>query len=270
VSSIATVAEFWGELVTTSLLGTDRREPPSPPAGPLRDVVDDATRPTPSGRMLAATGACVAARRAGFTPLAPAPAPSLARPPHDDRPMLPSAAAHRWRVVVAHWPLLEDEWLDLVERGGWRLAPDVLVDLLRRHRIDAGRRGRIATLGGPLAAWLVDLCPELAGRATGRATAHRRELPISPALAPLLDEDVEAVCQTLVAGFAGGLFGSPHRAVLVNLVARLRPEVLGPLATALRAADATAGGVGLAISLADLASTRDQMIAELTGASAHG
>ena len=72
------VADHWHELVTAALLGTDRRDPPDPPPGPLADAVADCAAPTPSGRMLADVAACTAVRRAGLrphppaTPLAPA------------------------------------------------------------------------------------------------------------------------------------------------------------------------------------------------------
>ena len=88
--------------------------------------------------MLAAVAACAVARRAGVRPQPPA-AP-LAPPAADGRPAVRPAAARRWRQVVAAWPVLEDEWLATVDQRGWRLPPDVLVGLLRRHRTDGPRR----------------------------------------------------------------------------------------------------------------------------------
>src|SRR5262245_13302177 len=107
-----TLGAHWHDLVTASLLGTDRREPPAPPAGPVADLVADTTRPDPSGRMLAAVAACTVARRAGVRPRPPT-AP-LAPPEADHRPVVPPAASRRWRQVVAAWPVLEDEWLGIV------------------------------------------------------------------------------------------------------------------------------------------------------------
>ena len=62
-----TMAEHWRELVTTAMLGTDRRDPPAA-VGPLADLVADTLRSAPSERMLAQVAACTAVRRAGVLP----------------------------------------------------------------------------------------------------------------------------------------------------------------------------------------------------------
>jgi hypothetical protein len=262
-----TPADFWDALVTGSLLGTDRRDPPDPPPGPLADVVADAVRPTPSGRMLAAVAACTVARRAGIRPR-PAVA-ALAPPAPDGRPLVPPAASRRWPLVVVGWPVLEDEWLDAVEQRGWRLPPDVLVGLLRRHRNDGQRLARVMRMAGPLGPWLVDHLPEIdqpsAGQRSGRAkpdhAGPRPSMAVSPELQPLLAAEPDAVLAAIADGLASGALGAPHRAVLVNFVARCRPDALAPLAEALRAVDGPA--VGLAHLLADLAATRHEMLEEL-------
>jgi hypothetical protein len=51
--------------------------------------------------------------------------------------------------------------------------------------------------------------------------------------------------------------------VLVNLVARMRPDALGEVATALEAIDGSSLGFALASVLADLARTRQRMLDEL-------
>jgi hypothetical protein len=267
MTATTTPAEFWDALVTGSLLGTDRREPPEPPPGPLADVVSDAVRPTPSGRMLAAVAACTVARRSGIRPRPPV-AP-LAPPEPDGRPLVPQAASRRWREVVAAWPILEDEWLDTVERRGWRLPPDVLVGLLLRHRNDGLRRAQVMNLAGPLGPWLVDHLPEIAQPPSSRRpgagrpdhAGPRPSMAVSPELQSLLAAEPEAVVAAIAGGLAGDALGAPHRAVLVNFVARCRPDTLAPLAGALRTVDSPA--VGLAHLLADLASTRHEMLAEL-------
>ena len=88
-----TLADTWNELVTVGLLGTDRRDPPELPPGPLADTVADAIRSTPPGRLLAAVAATTVARRCGATPLPPR--PPLLAPPPDDRPMLGPTAVNR-------------------------------------------------------------------------------------------------------------------------------------------------------------------------------
>ncbi len=229
-TATASLTEHWHELVTVALLGTDRREPPAPPPGALADVVDDAVAPTASVRMLTAVAGCVAARRAGLRPLPPA--PPLAPPERDERPLLPAAAARRWRESIPAWPVLEDEWLAVAERRGWRLPPDVLVGLLRRHRTDALRRARVLRMGGAAAAWLLELQPQL------RSTSKRRPPPgiddplpalaVPPDLVDLLDAAPDVVVPAVLGGLRAGRYDLTHRAVLVNLVARVRTDALLP------------------------------------------
>lgn len=260
-----TVTDYWRELVSGSLLGTDRRDPPQPPAGPLADVVADTVRPTLSGRMLAAVAACTVARRSGIRPQSPA--EPLAPPAGDDRPVVPPAASRRWRHVVRAWPVLEDEWLHTVEQRGWRLPPDVLVGLLRRHRGDGPRRAVVLRMAGPLGPWVLDHLPELAAvggsRRAGSPTPALPPavLPVSPELLPLVHAEPAAVVTAIAGGLDSNVFGPPHRAVLINFVARCPPDALGPLAAALRAVESPAAGI--AHLLADLAATRHAMITEL-------
>mgnify|MGYP001104035568 FL=1 len=264
----ATIADLWHELVTVALLGSDRRDPPAPPPGPLADLVDDAVAPSPSLRLLTLVSACVAARRGGLRPLPPA--PPLAPPaPEPARPMLPVAAARRWREIVASWPVLEDEWLAVVERSGWALPPDVLVELLRRHRRDATRRARVLRMGGAVATWLLQHRPELranAGRV--RPPAVDDPLPglaVPPELLPLLTAAPERVVAAVRGGLRAGSLDQAHRAVLVNFVARVRTDALLPLASALAATEDIPFSVsGMCHSLAELAATRAHMLEELS------
>ena len=39
------VDEYWKQMVTVALLGTDRREPPAPPTGGLADIAADDPQP---------------------------------------------------------------------------------------------------------------------------------------------------------------------------------------------------------------------------------
>ena len=251
---------FWRELVTTAMLGTDRREPPRPPDGPVADLVDDALRPDPASRMLATVAAVAAARRAAFVPGPPADRLRPAEP--DDRPLCPPAAAVTWRQIVGEWSVLEDEWMLTVIEHGWRLPPDVLVDALLRHRNDGVRRARVMLAGGSVAPWLVGQVPELAAgsqrRVSAEAVASLPELPLPPDLDELRPLDAMTVSRRLASGFEERRFGAPDRAVLVNLLARCRPAVLLEVAAALQGT-----GVGQALALADLARLRHRMLGEL-------
>ena len=251
---------YWNELVTAALLGTDRREPPTPPAGPVADLVDDAVRPDAAARMLAAVGAVAAARRSAF--VAGPPAAPLQPPEPDERLCCSATAVATWRTVVDEWPVLEDEWVLTVIQRGMRVPPDALVELLQRHRSDATRRARVAVAGGPLAAWLVDHVPSLASTtrksASAEAVAELPELPVPPGLAHLLTADAHTFVRRLAQGFDAGEFSAPHRAVLVNLFVRCRPAVLANAASTFSRAN-----VGLALALGDLAALRGRMLSEL-------
>ena len=165
---------------------------------------------------------------------------------------------------------LEDEWLAVVERRGRRLPPDVLVGLLRRHRTDATRRARVLRMGGPVAGWLLELQPELRSSVKRRpAPAVDEPLPglaVPPDLLELLGAGPDAVVPAVVGGLRAGTYDLTHRAVLVNFVARVRTDVLAPLAAALGApADVPVSLAGMCHSLAELAATRAHMLEELAG-----
>lgn len=251
---------YWDELVTGALLGTDRRDPPAPPGGPVADLVDDALRPDGASRMLAAVAAVAAVRRAAFVPL-PAADP-LQPPPDDERTWCCSAAVATWRTVVRDWPILEDEFVLTVVQRGLALPPDALVELLERHRTDPVRRARVALAAGPTARWVVEHVPSLAPPSPRSVSVDAvnalPDLPIPSELHDLLAADAHTFARRIGADFAAGHYGPPHRAVLVNLIARCRPAVL------LEAADVLEStGVGLALALADEARLRHRMLSEL-------
>jgi hypothetical protein len=273
-SAPMTIEQHWRELVTAALLGTDRRDPPAP-IGPLVDLVADTARSAPSERMLAHVAACTAVRRAGVTP-APAASP-LAPPPADGRPPCTPEASSRWHHITSSWPVLEDEWLLTVIGAGWRAAPELAPAMLRRHRSDVQRRARVMAAIGPLGPWLVEHLPDLAPPTAGRgrrssapaADAPREglaelpELPIPTEWSGLLNAPGAESGGRLAVALEGGALGPAHRAVLINLVARLRADALVDLATVIDAVDPAAPGYGLATMLSDLAVTRRRMLDEL-------
>jgi hypothetical protein len=204
----------------------------------------------------------IAARRAAFVAL---PSASRLQSPtaSDARPLTPPDASATWRTIVAEWPVLEDEWMLSVIEHGYRLAPDVLVAALLRHRTDPVRRARAALAGGPLSAWLVDHVDGLAAAGGTRTVAAEAvtslpELAIPPELAELTNVDAHTFVSRLVPRFDAGELGPAHRAVLTNLLARCRPQVL------LDAADALTGvGSVLSLPLAELARLRHTMLEQL-------
>jgi hypothetical protein len=271
-----TLADTWNELVTVGLLGTDRRDPPELPPGPLADTVADAIRSTPPGRLLAAVAATTVARRCGATPLPPR--PPLLAPPPDDRPMLRATAVTRWRAIVTDWPVLEPEWLAVAAAGGWRPAPDVLVALLRRHHRSPLLAGAVIAWGGPLSAWLIEHVPDLApaGVASPRPpSGDVRPLPVPADVERLLHGDADALATALITGLSAGTYRWSHRTVLLNVVARMDVESLPALVAALRAGrdalhelGSSGGGddpAPLAVweAMIELGDVRAEMLAEL-------
>jgi hypothetical protein len=251
----------WRELVTAALLGTERRTPPRSPIALVADVVDDGVPVDDAARMLATVSTVIAARRAAFVALPPV---DRLQPPAqgDHRPMTPPAAAASWRAIVAEWPVLEDEWMLTVIGNGRRPAPDVLVAALLRHRTDPVRRARVALAGGPVCAWLVDHVDRLDGgvarTVSADAVTSLPDLAIPPELAELATLDAHSFVSRLIPRFQSGELGSAHRAVLTNLLARCRPEVLPDAATALESL-----GTTLSLPLAELCRLRHRMLDEL-------
>jgi len=257
--------EHWQQLVTVSLLGTDRRDPPDPP-GPLADLVADTARSSPSERMLAQVAACTAVRRAGVVP-----GPVLDEivvPETDARPMCVPAVVERWHHITASWPVLEDEWTLTLISNGWRIAPELLPAMLLRHRSDPVRRTRVMVGAGDAGRWLVGHLPDLEPRhsavsVTPEALSELPELPIAPELAQMRDWSGVEAGAVLAQSIETGSLGQSHKPMLVNLIALVRQDALRDLADALNSVNPMATGHGLATVLVDLATTRHRMLEEL-------
>jgi hypothetical protein len=266
---------YWSELVTVALLGTDRRLPPPPVAGPLTSLALERPGGDRAAAMVDQVAALAVARRAGLRPLEQV-AP-LAPPAPDPRPECPSLAIVHHHEIVAAWPVLEDEWLIAVLEGGWRLAREQVVPLLVRHRSDPVRRRRVELAAGPIADWLVE---HLAGDVPALAPVRRRrvdpaeldravttlaDLAVPPALTPLLAPpgDPEGLARLLLGPLRDGRLGEAHRAVLVHVVARLPRGQLAEVAEALDQVAEVAHQPGLVRSLAALAHLRHRMLAVL-------
>ena len=268
-----TIGDTWSELVTVGLLGTDRRDPPELPVGPLADTVADALRPTPQGRLLAAVATTVVAQRCGMQPLPPT--AGLMPPDDDDRPPLPVGAVESWQRIVTDWPVLEAEWLAVAATSGYRPAADVLVALLRRHHRSPLLAQAALVWGGAPAAWLVDHVPDLLptdARRPPPAADERRPLPVPADLEPLLHGDAGGVAAAVTAGLASGAYRWSHRAVLLNVVARMDAAALPITLAALRRGraaldDAVADAAPLAMweALIELVEVRIDMLTQLRG-----
>lgn len=233
---------YWDQLVTCAVLGADRRDPPPPPVGPFADLAADDPQASAAERLAQQVAAVAAASRAGMTP-SPRES-SAARPDADDRPVTPPGASVRWRAIVSRWPVLEDEWLVVVLVNGWRLSPELVPPLMRRHRTHALRAARVLAAAGPLARWLVDQMPELAPSGAARARVDvgalisLPPLPVPPELAALVDADPEgraddAAVAALCEPIRHGRVPPAHLRALANVVARMPIGAVAAVAAAL-------------------------------------
>ncbi|MEU0665892.1 DUF5691 domain-containing protein [Streptomyces lavendulocolor] len=156
----------WEDLVTSALLGTDRR----PPAAgvPARSAGEDAPL-----ALLDAAALHTVRRRAG---LLPGPAAALPEPaPDDERPVPPEPARRRLAHLLADRsgspsggrrgaaPDLTEllpQWLSAANAHGYRAPASVLPALLDAARARTDLRPAALTFAGPRGLWLARLNPE--------------------------------------------------------------------------------------------------------------
>ena len=114
---------------------------------------------------------------------------------------------------------------------------------------------------------MIEWSPRLAcaakNRAVMEAIGELPELAIVPDLMPVLWASPKQAAHTIAGGLSSGVFGISHRAVLVNVVARVNPASLPALGEAIGRIDPSQPTIGLAFALADLARLRHQMLTEL-------
>ncbi|MEU2773607.1 DUF5691 domain-containing protein [Streptomyces sp. NPDC007162] len=149
----------WEDLVTTALLGTDRR--PNVAGGPGRDA---------PAALLDEAAVATVRRRAGLRP-----APAAKRPepaPEDPRAVLPAAAARRLTMLLSDRPgtgtggrrgpspdLMEllPQWLAAADARGFAAPPQALPALLDAARGRTDLRPAALAFAGPRALWLARL-----------------------------------------------------------------------------------------------------------------
>ncbi|WP_329116991.1 DUF5691 domain-containing protein [Streptomyces sp. NBC_01353] len=156
--------DAWEELVTSALLGTDRR----PPALP-KTVAGDAPV-----ALLDAAALHTVRRRAGLRPGPAAPAPEPA--PADTRRPLPEPARHRLAQLLAGRAAaapsggrrgaapdlaeLLPQWLAAAGDHGYKAPASALPALLDAARARTDLRPQALALAGPRGLWLARLNPE--------------------------------------------------------------------------------------------------------------
>ncbi|MGI5356941.1 DUF5691 domain-containing protein [Streptomyces sp. CA-252508] len=156
----------WEDLVTSALLGTDRRPPAA--GAPARSAGEDAPL-----ALLDAAALHTVRRRAG---LLPGPAAALPEPaPDDERPVPPEPARRRLAHLLADRsgspsggrrgtaPDLTEllpQWLSAANAHGYRAPASVLPALLDAARARTDLRPAALTFAGPRGLWLARLNPE--------------------------------------------------------------------------------------------------------------
>ncbi|MGW2815178.1 DUF5691 domain-containing protein [Streptomyces sp. NPDC001415] len=156
-SAAAVRSGSWEELVTSALLGTDRR----PAAGKPGELLDAAATQT-------------LRRRAGLVPAAAGERPKAAPP--DERPALPEAARRRLAMLLADRSApahaggrrgsapdlgeLLPQWLAIANERGLRAPAALLPTLLDAARARTDLRPQALTFAGPRGLWLARLNPE--------------------------------------------------------------------------------------------------------------
>ncbi|WP_313751027.1 DUF5691 domain-containing protein [Streptomyces parvus] len=187
----------WEELVTSALLGTDRR-PPAPRGDP-----GPADAPA---ALLDAAALHTVRRRAGLLPAVPEARPEPAAP--DPRPALPEAARHRLAHLLADRSApsgagrrgtapdlteLIPQWLAIANRRGFRAPAALLPPLLDAARARTDLRPQALAFAGPRGMWLAGLNPDwkfaLRGAASG---APQTDLTDPDAVARLWEEGLFA------------------------------------------------------------------------------
>ncbi|MGA5868606.1 DUF5691 domain-containing protein [Streptomyces cinereoruber] len=198
VGSSAAPDRLWEELVTSALLGTDRRAPTGltrPTGGEAAEGGTAADGKTAggstaaggtAGALLDAAALHTVRRRAGLRPGPAAPPPEPA--PEDPRVPLPEAARRRLDQLLAGRTApspagrrgaapdlaeLLPQWLALAEGHGYKAPAAALPALLDAARARTDLRPSALRFAGPRGLWLARLNPEwrFALRGTGAAGA---------------------------------------------------------------------------------------------------
>jgi hypothetical protein len=184
----------WSDLLSSALVGTDRRPAPDCPL-PGIDLPAGDRGP---GRLLDAAAAATVARRAGLVPERVAAVPPAA--PGETAPCVPQAAARRLRTLLASPSLaspssasrehgLLAEWLGLARKRALRVPGSLLPDLFAVAERRPYLRPLVAAVGGHRARWLADLRPDWAWVRFERAAGLKQEAWLDEAA--WLDGDTE-------------------------------------------------------------------------------
>jgi hypothetical protein len=145
----------WDELVSTALVGTERRQVPEVVVAGVAAGGGDA-----AALLLDRAALLVAERRAGWAARRAEPLP--AAPSEHAPPARPAAGRRLARLLDADHAELLSEWLSTAAARGLRAPAALLPDLLQRGRGDRALRPAIAAVAGERGRWLAALNPDWA------------------------------------------------------------------------------------------------------------
>ena len=143
----------WDGLVSSALLGTDRRPPH------FEELPEHVQERQGDGGLLDAAALATVYKRAGRTPLREVePLPAA---PGEDRPLPRPVAIRRLAAMLGGFQATAlGEWLRAADARGWGVPPEHLPALADYARNRAEYRPLVITAAGRRARWLADLNPE--------------------------------------------------------------------------------------------------------------
>ena len=251
----ASAAQEWANLVTTAVLGTDRKRLPNPPPGweSLRTADD------PAVELLDRATAVATARRAGIQPSPPV--LQIAAAPPDDRPECsPLAADLLARMLAGPHEIVLAEWFSRCAAAGVRPPSHHIPALLLRGRRNPSFDVVARQVIGPRAAWLADAMPELGVGVVPQAPPVGSQ----PFLPPRPHPDSGAVVSVIVEMFLDRSASWAAVAQLRLAVAALDASWLPALSLELNRAPFHASTERTRVELIGLTQIRREMIAAFT------
>jgi hypothetical protein len=150
----------WDELVSTALVGTERRPVPEVTVAGAGDHAAPTGTEDPAALLLDRAALLAVQRRAGWVAGRAVPLPLA--PDERTPPARPAAARRLARLLAGDHQEVLPEWLDAAAARGVRVPADLLPDLLGFGRHDRSVRAAIAAVAGRRGRWLAELNPEWA------------------------------------------------------------------------------------------------------------
>lgn len=254
-------AEEWAGIVTSAIVGTDRRPAPAPGAG--WDAW--ASSPDNAVALLDRALAVVVARRAGARPARP---PTVALPPapHDERLPCPQPCAIRLqRLLAGEHEVLLPEWFRWCDRLGAQLPLVLIPTLLLRGRRNPGLDHVVRRLAQGHVVWLAEVMPELG--VSPRVVAGAPDGGLEPQAEPA---DGGAAVAAMVGLFLDGMATWAAAPQLRQVVAGLDPSWLPTVVVELSRLSFRASTERTRSELVALAEFRSAMLREFADARAAG